>query len=183
MMQKRKREARTDYRARLKMLGSGKLRLVARISSKNILMQIVKYEISGDIVLVSAHSNELKKYNWNYSKSNICSAYLVGLLIAIKAKKKNINEVIFDCGLRRAVKGGVLFATLKGAVDGGLDIPHNEEAFPADDRISGKHIAEYAKSLPREEYSKIFSKYLKSNAKPEEIQKHFLAAKENILRG
>src|SRR3989339_1114907 len=104
MMQRRKREGKTDYRARLGMLKSGSLRLVARISLRNIMLQIIKYESEGDVTLVAVHSNELKKFGWNYGKTNISTAYLLGMLAATKAKKAKISEAIFDCGLRKAMK-------------------------------------------------------------------------------
>ena len=40
----------------------------------------------------------------------------------------------------RNTPGNRIFAVLKGAVDGGLEIPHSKEALPSEDRISGKHI-------------------------------------------
>jgi len=166
----------------LRMLVSGKTRLVARISLKNVLLQLVQYETDGDKILASAHSRELRKYGWEYNGANMSSAYLVGLLIAIKAKKKGIKDAIFDCGLRKVSSRGVLITTLKGAVDGGLKIPHNEEMFPDESRISGEHIAKYSKSLKQEDYRKKFSNYIKSGIKPEDIQKKFTETKENILR-
>jgi len=41
--------------------------------------------------------------------------------------------------LQNAFKEGKLFACVKGMLDSGLNIPVNEEAFPKDDRIKGKH--------------------------------------------
>lgn len=178
---RRKREGKTDYRARLKMLVSGRLRLVARLSLRNILLQIIRYEKNGDKILLSAHSNELKGYGWPYSKTNISAAYLLGLLIAAKAKKKGIKEAIFDCGLRNFVGGGVVASILKGAVDGGLKIPHKPEMFPDDSRINGEHIANYSKMLDEEKYKKMFGGYIKLGQKPEDIQKRFLDAKGRIL--
>jgi len=183
MMQRRKREGKTDYRARLGMLKSGSLRLVARISLRNIMLQIIKYESEGDVTLVAVHSNELKKFGWNYGKTNISTAYLLGMLAATKAKKAKISEAIFDCGLRKAMKRGVLFAILKGAIDGGLNIPHNEEAFPSDERIRGEHIEKYTKSLDKESFKKRFSGYEKTGIKPEDIKRQFEAVKEKIIRG
>ena len=181
-IQRRKRQSKTDYNARLKMIASGKKRLVARLSSNNIILQIIEYKKDGDTVLLCAHSNELKKYGWTYNKTNISAAYLLGILIAAKAKKKGIKEAIFDCGMKRAVHGGVLFSILKGAVDGGLNIPHNTNAFPKEERINGMHIADYAKKLSKEEYAKKFSNYLKLNSKPEDIKNKFDDVKGNILR-
>ena len=182
-MLKRRKQGRTNYAKRLKMVASGAYRLVARRSLKNIMLQIIEYKKDGDIILAASHSRELKKYGWPYSNKNTSAAYLLGLLIAVKAKKSGLKECIFDFGLENAMHGGVLFAALKGAVDGGLKIPHDSVALPKEDRINGEHIAKYARELSKEKYSKIFSNYIKANARPEEIKNKFDDAKKKILSG
>ena len=37
-------------------------------------------------------------------------------------------------------KGSRIFASLKGILDAGIDIPHNEEVLPSEERIKGEHI-------------------------------------------
>jgi len=139
MKLRRKREGKTDYKKRLEIVKSKKLRLVVRKSLKNIQVQIIEYHPDGDKVILSAHTKELiKKYNWK-AKRNTPTAYLIGLLIASKAKQKNIKQVIFDIGLYKSIKGAIIYAVLKGAVDNGLDIPHNKDIFPKQERILGKH--------------------------------------------
>lgn len=181
---RRKREGKTDYRLRLKLAKSGKPRLVIRRTGKNIVVQLVEYHADGDKVLATATTVELKKYGWKTHTKNMPAAYLVGLLCGMKAKKTKITHAITDLGLAKSVKGGMIYATLKGAVDAGLDIPHNEEVFPPEERISGKHIAEYAKVLSKDKakYEKQFSKYIKTNVKPEDIHKQFETTKANILK-
>lgn len=137
---KRKLEGKTDYRKRLALLKSGKPRLVVRRSLNNISAQIIMYETAGDKVLVSAHSKELSKLGWKGRRRNIPAAYLVGYLCGMKSKKAKVNEAIFDSGLYTTVKGSVIYAVLKGALDAGLNIPHSDEVLPPDDRIKGKHI-------------------------------------------
>jgi len=72
---KRKMKGKTDYKHRLNILKSGKLRLVVRKSINNILLQIIEYEPNGDRVLMSVHSSTLKKYGWASHRGNIPSAY------------------------------------------------------------------------------------------------------------
>ena len=62
---KRRREGKTDYRKRLKLLKSKKPRLVVRKSLKHVRAQIIKYSPKGDETLVSATSEELKKFGIN----------------------------------------------------------------------------------------------------------------------
>lgn len=137
---KRKLQGRTDYKKRLALVKSGMPRLVVRKSLNNISVQVVDYETKGDKAVVSAHSNELVKLGWKGRKRNLPAAYLVGLLCGKKAKEKHVEKAILDMGLYTAVKGNVIYAVLKGAVDAGLQIPHDDAVMPAEDRLKGKHI-------------------------------------------
>ncbi|MBU0628307.1 MAG: 50S ribosomal protein L18 [Nanoarchaeota archaeon] len=140
---KRKRMGKTDYRKRLAILSANKPRLVVRKSLNNILAQVVEYDEKGDRVIVSSHSAELKKYSWDKNCGNIPSAYLVGLLIGSKSKKKNIKEMILDLGSQKSIKGSRVYSLLKGCIDSGVVIPHSKEILPSGDRINGKHIKNF----------------------------------------
>ena len=138
---RRRREGKTDYRKRLKLLKSRKVRIVVRKSLKNIQVQFVEYHESGDKILASAISNELiKKYQWKYSTSATPAAYLTGLLAGKRAIDKGINECILDIGRHLPITGSKLFAALKGVLDTGVECPHNEEKIPSEDRILGRHL-------------------------------------------
>ncbi len=179
---RRRREGKTNYRKRLKLLLSGKPRLVVRKSNQHILAQIVVYDPKGDRTIVSAHSNELrKKYGWKGNTKNLPACYLVGLLIGFKSLKKGIKEAILDIGLTPATKGGRVFAVLKGAVDAGLKVPYGEEILPSEDRIRGEHIARYAEMLG-EEAKKRFSLYYERGLDPRDLPKHFEEVKQKILQ-
>ena len=182
---RRKREGKTDYKARLGLLKSGKPRLVVRRSLKNILAQIVQYQPKGDVVLVSAHSNELKKFGWKLHRGNTSSAYLVGLLLGEKAKKLKIKEVVLDLGLQQSVKGTSLYAVVKGSIDAGLNVPCDKGILPPDDRLQGKHIEAYAKALAADKvaYQRQFSTYLKAGVNPAEVSKHIMETKAKIAKG
>jgi|SRR3989338_3340657 len=136
---RRKREGDTDYRRRLKLLKSEKLRLVVRKYNRNTIAQLVEYHEGGDKVLATVSTRALLKYNWKHSRSNIPAAYLLGLLLAKKANEKNCKEAILDLGLHTSTKGSRLYAVLKGAVDGGLKIPHDKEILPNNERLTGMH--------------------------------------------
>jgi large subunit ribosomal protein L18 len=180
---RRKREGKTDYRKRLQLLVSRKHRAVIRKSLRHFIVQIVEYKSEGDVVLISASSNDLKKAGWKFSGNNIPAAYLVGYLCGLRAKKKNIKNAIADLGLNRNSKGVKIYAAIKGLHDAGIQIPFSEDVFPSEDRINGKHIGEYAKSLQEknaEKYNKIFSKYLKEGTKPEEISSQFESVKKTL---
>ena len=138
---RRRREGKTDYRKRLKLLRSGKVRMVVRKSLKNTQIQFVEYKEGGDNTLASANSDELvNKYNWKFSTSTTPAAYLTGILAGKRAKKKGIDECVIDTGRHSPVTGSKVFASIKGILDAGVECPHNEEKIPNEDRIMGKHL-------------------------------------------
>lgn len=139
---RRRREGKTDYRLRLKLIKSGKPRLVVRKSSNNMTCQIIQYKPGGDITLVSADSRELPKLGWKLHRGNIPSAYLTGMLCGAKAKGRKIGEAILDTGLYTSTKGSTIYAAVKGAIDSGLSVPVSKDILPTAERISGKHINE-----------------------------------------
>ncbi|MCD6092515.1 MAG: 50S ribosomal protein L18 [Candidatus Aenigmarchaeota archaeon] len=180
---KRRREKKTDYAQRLKLLKSGKPRLVVRVSLKNVLMQIVQYEPRGDKILTSILTKDLKKFGW-LGGCNLPAAYLTGLLAGYKILKKGINEAILDIGLQMSTKGNKIYAAVKGCKDAGLRIPIGENIIPSEERINGKSIENYARLLKEndpERYEKQFSSYLKNGLKPENISKHFEEVKNKII--
>ena len=179
---RRRREGKTDYRARKALVMSGKPRLAARSSIKHITAQVVIPRPKGDEVLAAAHSSELARYGWKAPTGNVPSAYLTGLLCGLKAKKVNATEAVLDLGLVGPTKGSRLFAVLSGALDAGLEIPHSEEKL-GKDRTKADHIAKYAKSLGSgsEEYLKKFSKYLSQDIPPEKLPEHFGKIKAEII--
>lgn len=179
---RRKREGKTNYRKRLKLLLSNKPRLVIRKSNRNISLQLVDYSADGDVVLCSAHSNQLKKYGWKTSRNNIPTAYLTGMLLGRKAVQKKIKEAIADIGLYASTKGSKLYAAMKGAVDAGLYLPHDEEILPSPERLAGSHITAYAKQLRKEpeKFDKQFADYKKQAIEPDKFQDYFEKVKEKI---
>ena len=179
---RRRREGKTDYRARKALVMSRKPRLVARSSIKNVSVQVVVAKQIGDEVLAAAHSRELKKYGWKAPGGNVPSAYLTGLLCGLKAKDAKVTEAVLDLGLVRPTKGSRSFAILSGALEAGLEIPHAEEKLMKD-RTKGDHVAKYAKTLGTgsEEYLKKFSQYLSQDLTPEKLSEHFGKVKADII--
>jgi len=180
---RRRRLGKTDYKVRLRLLLSKKTRLVIRRSLKNFIAQLVDYNEKGDNVLITVNSRNLIKYGWNYHSGNLPSAYLTGLLLGIEAKKKRIKEAVLDMGLNESIKGSSIYALLKGIIDTGLLINHNKDILPSYERVSGKHISDYALKIKNNKdlYNKQFSKYLKNNTMPEDIIKQFEQVKAKIL--
>jgi large subunit ribosomal protein L18 len=143
---RRRREGKTDYYQRTRLVVSDVPRMVVRKTNRHIIIQLVTAEMEGDKTLVAANSAELEKYGYKGSTSNTPAAYLTGMLFAAKAKKAQYDSAILDIGLNRATPGARVFAALKGAVEAGLEIPHGEEILPSDERVKGAHIAAYNKN-------------------------------------
>jgi large subunit ribosomal protein L5e len=221
---RRRREGKTDYYARRKLVAqdknkynSPKFRLVARITNKRIICQIIYATIKGDRVLTQATSTELEKFDVPAGYTNYAACYATGLLIARRAldlvgladsikgqEEANAEEfhvedednerkpfkVILDCGLIRTIPGSRVFGILKGAVDGGLHIPHSVAKFPGyvepeekgqdytydaeahAERIKGVHVQEYMEMLKEEDperYKIAFSKFIEGD-KEEDLE-------------
>jgi large subunit ribosomal protein L18 len=180
---KRRREGKTDYGARLNLIGLDKSRLVVRITNQHTIAQIINVGENGDETVISAHSKELQKLGWLGSGKNTSAAYLTGFLLAKKALEAGVKKAVLDIGLQTNTKGAKIYATLKGAVDGGLNVPHNDKVLPTDERIRGEHVASYAESLSDEEAEKRFSGYIKNGLSPKDLPDHFESIKQKIEDG
>nr|MCG2895698.1 50S ribosomal protein L18 [Vulcanisaeta sp.] len=180
---RRRREGKTNYYKRREMIKSGLPRLVIRKTNRYIIAQVVIAKVPGDVTIVSATSKELLGFGWKGGTKNTPSAYLVGLIIGYKALLKGIKKAIPDIGLHRPTKGARVFAVIKGAVDAGLEVPHGEEILPSEDRITGKHIAEYAEKLKSENealFKARFSMYLARDLDPVDLPRHFEEVRKRI---
>lgn len=220
---KRRREGKTDYRARRRLINQDKnkyntpkYRLVVRLSNKDVTAQIIYAQLVGDKVLCSAYSHELKNFGAKVGFTNYAACYATGLLLArrlltqlkLADKYPGVKEVtgedkfveapedgprpfkaLLDVGLARTSTGARVFATLKGALDGGLDVPHKETRFAGYKAESGKldtavfrkylfggHVADYMKTLEKEDaahYQKQFSQYIKAGVKAGDVEAHW----------
>jgi len=140
---RRRREGKTNYHVRYKLILSKKPRVVVRKSNASTTLQLVMAEQTGDKTLLTVNSRQLKDFGYTFSKSNLPAAYLTGLLFGKKMLALGISEGIADIGLHASTKGNRIYAAVKGVVDAGVDVPHSPEIFPTEERISGKHIKEY----------------------------------------
>lgn len=180
---RRDREGKTDYNYRIRLLRSGKPRLVARVSLKHVRAQIAIPSEDGDEIMVSAFSKELSDWGWKGNTSNTSSAYLVGLLCGFRALEEGIEECVLDIDRFVPSPQAKIFAVLKGALDAGVEVPHGEDVLPSDYRIEGQHISSYAEMLKSEDedkYQSQFSNYIEKDLLPEELPEHFKEVKESI---
>merc|ERR1711966_296630 len=206
--------------------GSPKYRFVVRFTNKDIICQVVSSKIKGDFTHAAAYARELPRYGVKVGLTNYSAAYCVGLLCArrllqkynLDSKFEGTAEVtaefedafvhgndedgpsafhaLLDVGLKRTTLGSKIFAAMKGAFDGGLEIPHNEKKFygyDADEkeydaeanreRILGGHVATYMNSLEEEEpeeFEEKFKKYIEAGWTADEMEDKYLAVHKAI---
>lgn len=176
-----------------------KYRLVVRITSKRVIAQVAYATIQGDKIFCAADSSELKKWGLTTGLSNYASAYATGLLLARRLlkkvgldtvyegnkkygedydvskdeKDKRPFKVVLDVGLKATKTGSKVFAVMKGASDGGLNVPHSPTRLPGfkageenkalRSRILGGHIDEYMKKLKGSDKANLqFSQWTKT---------------------
>jgi large subunit ribosomal protein L18 len=181
---RRRREGKTDYRKR-KGIILGKTPFVSvHISGRYIYSQVLKPSPTGDLTVAAASSKDIvKKFGWKGSTKNLPGAYLTGYYLGHLAGEHDLKEAVVYSGVGRFVHGSRIASLISGARDAGLDIQVDEESLPDQERISGKHIAEYSKKLDKEDKEKreqMFSKVISSGLNPSEYPSHFEDVKTKI---
>jgi len=102
---RRRREGKTDYRARKALVvqdktkyNTPKYRMVARISNRDITCQIIAARIEGDYTVCAAYSHELPTYGLKIGLTNYAAAYCTGLLLGRRLLKKiKLDELYEGC--------------------------------------------------------------------------------------
>ncbi|KAG4978231.1 hypothetical protein JHK82_037506 [Glycine max] len=161
---KRRREGKTDYRARIRLINQDKnkyntpkYRFVVRFSNKDIVAQIISASIAGDLVLATAYSHELPRYGLEVGLTNYAAAYCTGLLLA--------RRVLKTLEMDEEYEGNV-----EGALDGGLDIPHSDKRFAGFDKEKKELDAEILAEDEPEKYQSHFSEYIKRGIEADGIE-------------
>ncbi|KAL3649240.1 60S ribosomal protein L5-B [Castilleja foliolosa] len=192
-----------------------KYRFVVRFTNKDIVAQVVSASITGDHVLSAAYAHELPHFGLEVGLTNYAAAYCTGLLLARRVLKKlemadeyegNVEatgedysvepgesrrpfRALLDVGLLKTTTGNRVFGALKGALDGGLDIPHSEKRFAGFNKdskqldaevhrkyIYGGHVAAYMNTLTEDEpekYQSVFSQYIKKGIEADTIEEMY----------
>lgn len=180
---RRRRESKTDYRARRRMVSSGHPRLVVRKTGTRIIVQVIEARLEGDQCIAAADSRQLKNYGWHAGVKNIPAAYLTGFLAGNKAIKAGITAAIADLGLVPPTPRSRIFSAIKGAIDAGLSVPCSEKMFPSEKRLRGEHIASYAKDLSKNQpsaFQRQFGKISKGRVDLSTVPKMYDTAKSTI---
>ncbi len=136
---RRRREQKTDYKQRLKLLKSDTPRVAVRTSNNHTRAQLSYYDNKGDKNTAQTISKELEEYGWENHTGNIPAAYLTGFLAG---KKADADKAILDTGLRETKTGARMFAAAQGLNDAGVEVPVGQKMVPSEERIKGEHIKE-----------------------------------------
>ena len=182
---RRRREHRTNYRLRKKLILSGLPLFYVFRSLRYITVSFIIPKPEGDHTVAAACSKELMKRFGLVSGKNLPAAYLTGLLAGARAKKAGISKAIINLGVTWSKKASIPFAAAQGARDAGIEIPIGEEALVDWKRIRGEHIANYAKLLKQtdiERYKRMFSQYLEKGLDPESLPEKFDQIREVLLK-
>jgi len=191
-----------------------KYRFVVRITNKDVICQIFSSDLTHDVCLASAYSHELQRYGLNLGLTNYAAAYCTGLLLARRVNVKfgldkdyegnttidgadyNVEasgerkpfKALLDVGLTRTTTGARIFGALKGACDGGVDVPHKDRRFPGSKReegewvadpevhrkyIFGGHVSEYMTKLQgadEEKYNRQFKRFVDAGIGAEDLE-------------
>jgi large subunit ribosomal protein L5e len=136
---------------------SKKYRFVVRRTCTKVIAQIIYSTMTGDKVLCAAESTELKSHGLTAGLTNYSAHYCTGLLLArrllaqvgladmykgnakVDGELYNVDsdvqdkrpfKALMDVGIARTTTGARIFGALKGACDGGVNIPHSVKRFP-----------------------------------------------------
>jgi large subunit ribosomal protein L5e len=204
---------------------SPKYRLVVRFTNKDVIAQIIYATLNSDIVLSAAYAHELPRFGLKVTKcKDYAAAYATGLLLARRVLTKlglatqyvgqekpdgahyQVEEsgekrpllVLLDVGLHCTSTGARVFGAMKGAADGGLEVPHNTRRFPGFNAetkkfdaavlrkyIFGGHVSEYMKSLQEtdaEKYKTQFAQYVKAGVKFDGVEAMWTAVHKAIRK-
>lgn len=104
-------------------------------------------------------------------------------------EEKRPFRALLDVGIKNTTTGAKVFGAMKGASDGGLDIPHSHKRFPGYSRdtktfdaavhkarIMGEHISDYMAEMledDEENYKKHFAKYIEAEIESEDLEELF----------
>lgn len=156
---RRRKENRTDYGRRIKLLKSQKPRIVFRKTNRYVIAQYITSSEAQDKINFGVNSKHLIKYGWpekfNGSLKSIPASYLIGYLIGKQIIKKKLETPIVDVGMIRALHKTKIYSFTKGLIDSGIELKHDKKIFPSEDSIQGKNLKEDFSTTFNEIKSKI----------------------------
>jgi len=202
-----------------------KYRFVVRRTHRDISCQIFSSDLTHDVCVQSAYAHELRRYGVRVGLTHYVAAYCTGLLLARRINSKyqlkyegveNAGgedfeveadpedkapfKALLDVGLARTTTGARVFGALKGAVDGGLNIPHNSKRFPGTELdgkeiksnaethkkyILGGHIADYMRKLQEDDeeaFKRQFGRYVKLKIGADDLEGMYTKAHAAIRK-
>jgi len=141
---RRRKENKTDYVKRLKLLKGEKPRIVFRKTNRYIISEYTLSKEAQDKVVFGFDSRKLNEYGWpkdaKGSLKSTTASYLTGYLIGKRIIKQKLETPILDAGMNRVLHKNKIYAFIKGMIDAGIKINCEKEFFPEESRIKGQHL-------------------------------------------
>lgn len=195
---------------------------MVRFTNQDVVVQVVAADLKHDVCLASAYSHELRRYGLKAGFKNYAAAYATGLLLARRLNQKfdldyegqvevdgtdvpveatgdkKPFKAFLDVGLSRTTTGARLFGAMKGACDGGMDIPHNDRRFPGTTKdgkeytadpqqhrrlIFAENVADYMRQLQEDDeaaFQRQFKAYLDAGMSADDIPAQYAAVHKAI---
>ena len=104
---RRRREGKTDYANRFKLLRSELPRIVFRKTNRYIVAQYVTSKEAQDKIEIGVTSKNLKNFGWpkefEGSLKSTTASYLTGFLLGKEIAKKKLKTPILDLGMTRII--------------------------------------------------------------------------------
>ncbi|XP_078497769.1 large ribosomal subunit protein uL18B-like isoform X2 [Lissotriton helveticus] len=182
---RRRREGKTDYYARKRLViqdknkyNTPKYRLIVRITNRDIISQLLN-----KFGLDKVYEGQVEITGDEYNVEDIDG-------------QPGAFTCFLDAGLTRTSTGNRVFSVMKGAVDGGLSIPHSMKRFPGYDseskefhadthrrHIYGQNVSDYMKQLADDDeelFKKQFSQYMKHGVAADMMEAMYQTAHSGI---
>lgn len=152
-IKRRRKECKTNYSKRIKLLKGECPRMIFRKTNKYIIAEYITSKKAQDKIEIGITSKELLKYGWpkdfKGSLKSIPASYLTGFLIGKKIISGKKQTPIFDIGMTRNLHKTKVYSFLKGLIDSGVKMKAKEKVFPEKERIEGKNM--------KKDFSKTFT--------------------------
>ncbi|MEK6741795.1 MAG: 50S ribosomal protein L18 [Nanoarchaeota archaeon] len=151
-LKRRRQENKTDYGKRVNVIKSGIPRVVFRKTNKYVIAEYTTSKAAQDKIELGTTSKVLLMHGWpkelSGSLKSTPAVYLTGFLFGKEILAKKLQIPIIDIGMTRNIHKNKVFAFLKGLKDSGLNVKCEEQYYPDENRIKGKHL--------KEDFSKTF---------------------------
>lgn len=155
------------------------------LCARRLLSELNLDEMYPGVEEVEGAVNVFNAYGMQVADGSRCNSKKFYVEGADEQDRKPFRAYL-DVGIKSTSRGAKVFAAMKGASDGGMDIPHNYKKFPGYDpdaktydpeefknRIFGGHVGEYMELMEEddeENYKKAFANYIDADLGADDLE-------------